>query len=210
VIRRHDHEPPLLLALVDEVVDAIACPTRPVLGSEVVEDDQLVAARVGRRLAVAVALAQGVQPARDVEEEGRGARLSVAPDDLAQDRHREVRLARAGIAAQQEPLTQVGARAELLRPLPADGERVTRVGHRLEVLERAAVVGGRDLHARPALVGPPLLVDHLLGRPAQLAEALGRKRLAEEDDLLGYELASAAEALRCEVSGQGWRTWRTC
>src|SRR5262245_23623880 len=36
VVRRHDHEPPLLLALVDEVVDAVARPARPVLRAEVV------------------------------------------------------------------------------------------------------------------------------------------------------------------------------
>ena len=210
VVRRHDHEPALLLALVDEVVDAVARPARPVLGAEVVEDDELVAARVRRRLAVAVALAQGVEPARDVEEERRRPGRAVAPDDLAQDGHREVRLARAGIAAEEKPLAEVGAGAELLRPLPADGERVARVGHGLEVLERAAVVGGRDLHAGPAPVRAALLVDDLLGGPAQVAVALGRERLAEEDDLLGRELASAAEALRCEASGQGWRTSRTC
>ena len=105
----------------------------------------------------------------------------------------------ARIAAQEETLAQVGAGPELLRPLPADGERVARVGHRLEVLERAVVVGGGDLHAGPAPVGPALLVDDLLGRPAQLAVALGRERLAEEDDLLGRELAAAAEAGRCEA-----------
>src|ERR1700757_5187460 len=98
VIRRHDHESALLLALVDEVVDAVARPARPVLGAQVVEDDELVAARVRRRLAVAVALAQGVEPGGDVEEEGRRPRLAVAPDDLAEHGHREVRLARAGIA----------------------------------------------------------------------------------------------------------------
>src|SRR5205809_1887572 len=104
VVRRHDHEPTLLLALVDEVVDAVARPARPVLRPEVVEDDELVAARIRRWLAVAIALAQGVQPARDVEEERRGPGRAVAPDDLAQDGHREVRLARAGIAAEEEPL----------------------------------------------------------------------------------------------------------
>src|SRR5207253_1990662 len=69
VVRRHDHEPPLLLALVDEVVDTVARPARPVLGSKVVEDDEVVPARVGRRLAVAVALAECVQPVGHVEEE---------------------------------------------------------------------------------------------------------------------------------------------
>src|SRR5437016_9108531 len=96
VVRRHDHEPPLLLSLVDEVVDAVARPARPVLGAEVVEDDELVAARIRRRLAVAVALAQGVQPARDVEEERRGPGRAVAPDDLAQDGRREVWFALPG------------------------------------------------------------------------------------------------------------------
>src|SRR6478609_3822574 len=210
VVRRHDHEPLLLLALVDEVVDAVARPARPVLGAEVVEHDELVPARVRRRLAVAVALAQRVQPVRNVEEERRRPRLAVAPDDLAQDGDREVRLARAGIAAEEEALAQVGPRAELLRPLPTDGERVARVRHGFEVLERAAVVGGRDLHSGPALVRPALLVHDLLGGPAQLAVALGRKRLPEEDDLLGLELAPATEALLCAASGQGWRTWRTC
>src|SRR5881275_441578 len=71
VVRRHDHEPTLLLALVDEVVDAIARPARPVLGSEVVEHDELVTRRVRRRLAVAVALPQGIEPARHAEEERR-------------------------------------------------------------------------------------------------------------------------------------------
>src|SRR5881392_4164146 len=129
VVRRHDHEPTLLLALVDEVVDAVARPARPVLGPEVVEDDELVAARIRRRLAVAVALAQGVQPARDVEEERRGPGRAVAPDDLAQDGHREVCFARPGIATEEEPLAEIGAGPELLRPLPADGKRVARVGH---------------------------------------------------------------------------------
>ena len=115
-----------------------------------------------------------------------------------------------GIAAQEEALAQVGPRAELLRPLPADGERVARVRHRLEVLERAVVVGGRHLDAGPALVGAALLVADLLGGPAHLAVALGRERLAEEDDLLGLELALAAEALLCAASGQGSRTSRTC
>src|SRR5580765_7731117 len=46
VVRRHDREPPLLLALVDEVVDAVARPARPVLGAEVVEEDDVVATRV--------------------------------------------------------------------------------------------------------------------------------------------------------------------
>src|SRR5689334_6936633 len=46
VVRRHDHQPPLLLALVDEVVDAVARPARPVLRPEVVEHDELVAAGV--------------------------------------------------------------------------------------------------------------------------------------------------------------------
>src|SRR5437667_8937050 len=119
-VRRHDHEPTLLLALVDEVVDAVARPARPVLGPEVVEDDELVAARIRRRLAVAVALAQGVQPARDVEEERRGPGRAVAPDDLAQDGRREVCLARPRIAAEEEPLAEIGAGPELLRPLPAD------------------------------------------------------------------------------------------
>src|SRR5438094_1473138 len=201
VVRRHDHEPTLLLALVDEVVDAVARPARPVLGPEVVEDDELVAARIRRWLAVAVALAQGVQPARDVEEERRGPGRAVAPDDLVQDGRREVRLARAGIAAEEEPLAEVGAGPELLRPLPADGKRVARVGHGLEVLERAAVVGGRNLHTGPALVGAALLVHHKLGGPAQVAVALGREGLPEEDALLGHELPSAAEALRCEASG---------
>src|SRR5256885_2072432 len=119
-------------------------------------------------------------------------------------------LAGAGIAAEEEALAQVGPRTELLRPLPADGERVARVRHRLEVLERAAVVGGRDLHAGPALIRSALLVHDLLGGPAQLAVALGRECLAEEDDLLGLELAPATEAFLCAASGQGWRTWRTC
>src|SRR5204863_8097312 len=105
---------------------------------------------------------------------------------------------RARIATQEQPLPQVGAGAELLRPLAADGEGVARVGHRLEVLERGAVVGGRDLHAGPALVRPALLVADFLGRPAELAVPLGGKGLAEEDDLLGLELAPAAEAARGE------------
>src|SRR5205814_4415367 len=102
--------------------------------AEVVKHDELVPARVRRRLAVAVTLAQRVQPVRNVEEERRRPRLAVAPDDLAQDRDREVSLARAGIAAEEEALAQIGPRTELLRPLPADGERVARVRHRLEVL----------------------------------------------------------------------------
>src|SRR5262249_17201911 len=166
VVRRHDHEPPLLLALVDEVVDAGARPARPVLGAEVVEDAELVSAGVRRRLTVAVALAKRVQPARDVEEERGGPGLAVAPDDLAQNRNREVRLPRPRIAAEEETLAQIGARPELLRPLPADGERVARVRHGLEVLERATVVGRWDLNARPALVGPALPVHDLLGGPA--------------------------------------------
>src|SRR5947209_6763190 len=151
--------PPLLVALVDEVVDPVARPARPVLGPEVVEDHEVVAARVRRRLAVAEAFAQRVEPTRDVEEERGRPGLAVAPDHLAEDRHRQVRLARTGVAAEEEPLAQVGARAELLRPLPADGERIARVGHWLEVLERAVVVGRGNSHPRPALVGSPLLVD---------------------------------------------------
>src|SRR5215467_11993020 len=90
VIRRHDDEAPLLFPLVDEVVNPVARPARPVLRAEVVEDDELIPARVRRRLAVAVALAQGVQPAGDVEKECRRPGLAIAPDDLAQDGHREV------------------------------------------------------------------------------------------------------------------------
>ena len=80
----------------------------------------------------------------------------------------------------------------------------------LEVLERALVVRGGNTYPRPALVRPALLTDDLLCRPAQPAVALGGERLAEEDDLLGLELAPAPEALRCEASGQGWQIWRTC
>src|SRR5690242_11486040 len=82
VVRRHDHEAALLLALVDEVVDAVARPARPVLGAEVVEHDDVVAARIRGRLAVTEALAQRVEPARHVEEERRLPLL--APDDLPQ------------------------------------------------------------------------------------------------------------------------------
>src|SRR5215831_3116385 len=64
VVRRHDHEAALLLPLVDEVVDAVARPARPVLRPEVVEHDDVVAARVRGRLAVAEALAQRVEPGR--------------------------------------------------------------------------------------------------------------------------------------------------
>src|SRR6266566_8005275 len=209
VVRRHDHEPPLLLALVDEVVDAVARPARPVLGAEVVEDDELVATRVRRRFAVAVALAQGVQPGGNVEEERGGPRLAVAPDDLAEHGHREVRLARAGIAAQEEPLPQIRARPELLRPLAANRERVARVGHGLEVLEPGAVVRRRDSYAGPALLRTALFVHDLLRGSAQLAVPLGRESLAEEHDLLGLELAPAAEAAGLEpaTAAGGWRTW---
>jgi hypothetical protein len=123
-----------------------------------------------------------------------------------------VRLPCAGIAAQQKALVEVGPGPELLRPLPADGERVAGVGHRLEVLERAAVVGGRNPYPGPALVGAALLVDDLLGGPAQLTVALGRKRLAEEDDLLGLELPPAAQAASGErraTAVGGWRTWHS-
>src|SRR4029079_16183702 len=109
VVRRHDHEAALLLALVDEVVDPVARPARPIFGAEVVEHDELVPARVRRRLAVAVALAERVQPFGDVEEDRRRPGLAVAPDHLAQDRHREVRLAGAGIAAEEKPLAEIGA-----------------------------------------------------------------------------------------------------
>src|SRR5438067_1249843 len=78
VVRRHDHESPLLLPLVDEVVDPVARPARPILGSEVVEDDDVVPTWVRRRLTVAIAFAQGVEPGGDVEEE-RGL-LLLAPD----------------------------------------------------------------------------------------------------------------------------------
>src|SRR5215470_10371759 len=118
VVRGHDDEPPLLLPLVDEVVDAVTRPARPVLGPKVVENDDVVAARVGRGLPVPVALPQGVQPAGDVEEECGLALL--APDDLSQDGHGEVRLAGAGVPAQEKALAQVGAGPELLGPLPAD------------------------------------------------------------------------------------------
>src|SRR5262245_17778975 len=211
VVRRHDHQPPLLLTLVDEVVDTVARPARPVLGAEVVEDDEVVATRVGRRLAVAVALTQRVQPAGDVEEERGRPRLTVAPDDLAQDRHRQVGLARAGVAAEEEALAQVGSRPILLCPLSADGERVAGVRHELEVLERAAVIRGGNPHPRPAFVGAALLVAALLGRAAELAVALCRECLAEEDDLLGLELTPAAETASREraTAAEGWRTWHS-
>src|SRR5262249_52424943 len=119
--------------------------------------------------------------------------------------------ARAGVAAEEEALAQVGARPILLRPLPADGERVACVRHRLEGLERAAVICGGNPHPRPAVVGAALLVAALLGRAAEPAVALGRERLAEEDDLLGLELAPAAEATSRErvTAAGGWRTWHS-
>src|SRR5581483_2470618 len=192
VVRRHDHEAALLLALVDEVVDPVAGPVRPVLRPEIVEDDEVVAARVRRRLPVAVALAERVEPAGDVEEERR--LPDVAPDDLAEDRDREVRLAGARVATQEKPLAQIRACAQLLRPLPAHRERVARVGNRLERLEAAAVVGGGDVDACPARVGLLLLILDLLSLAADGAVPLGGERVAEEGDLLGLELALALEA----------------
>src|SRR3954469_22922711 len=100
--RRDGDGAALLLSLVHESVGPGAGPVRPLLCAEVVEDDEVVAARVRRRLAVAVALPQRVEPRRDVEEQRPLA--PVAPDELAEDRDREMRLARARVAAQQEPL----------------------------------------------------------------------------------------------------------
>src|SRR5579862_1003680 len=194
VIRRDDEEAALLLALVDEVVDAVASPVRPVLGAEIVEDEEVVTARVGRRLSFGIALAEGVEPRRHVEEERCPA--LVAPDDLAQDRDGEVRLPRAGLAAQKEALAEIGAGPELLRPLLADLECGARVGHRLERLEGAVVVGRGNPHARPPRVGLALLVLDLLTFAADLAVALRGELLAEEDDELGRELAPATQAGR--------------
>ena len=104
------------------------------------------------------------------------------------------------------------ARPVLLDPLLADRDRGLRSGSGLEVLERAVVVRGRDAHTRPTLFGPALLLDHTFGRPAQLAVAIGREGPAEEDDLLGLELAPAAEAARGErdaIAAGGWRTWHS-
>src|SRR5579862_7902679 len=117
MVRRDDDEATLLLALVDEVVDPVARPARPVLRAEIVEDDEGIAARVRRRLAIAVALAQRVEPGRDVEEQRRFA--PVAPDQLAEDRDGEVRLPGAGVAAQEKPLPEIGPGSQLPRPLPA-------------------------------------------------------------------------------------------
>jgi hypothetical protein len=76
---------------------------------------------------------------------------------------------------------------------------------------RVSGTGSKFSHSRPALVGPALLVDDLFGGPAQRAVALGRERLAEEDDLLGLELALAAETAGHEAATAvgGWRTWHS-
>src|SRR5262249_4013118 len=138
--------------------------------------------------------------------------LLVAPDDLAQHRHREVRLTRPWVPSQEKALSNVGAGAELLRPLAADAERVLGSGHAFEGLERAARVRQRDSHLLPARVGARLLRVRLRGGAAEGAVPLGGERLAEQHDVLGLELPPAAEAAgghRAATAAGGWRTWHS-